>query len=150
MIEAIQENLHVSEYHSIVKNGYILYQSKNSPEWYEIDGIEFKNGSIDKAKIMILNLGKSEKISGFLYCLSSNRIEPEEIKLLNQVRNNFPNVKVAVIMTQCINDSSVEISKILKNINVIPVLAKEYVTRGGIVPPYGIEQILNYLREGES
>ena len=81
------------------------------------------------------------------------RKELEE-QFIRYVQEKYPGVKVLIVLTMCLEDEAVPIlsEQLLKNIGnvkVIPTLAKEFKTREGLIPAYGLEEIIHYIFEGK-
>lgn len=122
--------------------------------WYEIPGIDFGAERLDHAKTAFEKLAASGVPSfTFLYCLGTSKIEAFEEELILYARNKYPEIKILVVLTKYIEDDPApyveQLSKDLGGIKVIPVLAMDLKTRGGVVPAYGLDDIDRYLFEGK-
>lgn len=138
---------------SVQFDGYECFTSHPSNvRWYEIAGIDIGKEYVLSAKQTISSL-IPEGVTDFIYCLSTNKIEPLEEDFILYVRNTYPSVNVLVLLTNYmddVNDISIErLSDQLNGIKVLPILSKLRKTRGGIIEAYGLDNVSRYLFEGK-
>lgn len=119
--------------------------------WYEINGIDFGKEYVQKAKQEIESIA-NENMTVFIYCFSTNKIEDIEIRLILELKNKYPNTRYLCALTSCIDDDAYEIadkmSQYLAGIKVMPVLAKDKKMKQGIIPAYGLEEIIKNIYGG--
>lgn len=139
--------------HCCEKEGVFLYtDDEESSVWYEIPGIDFGAENVDNARKTFEKLAKSG-LTTFIYCLGTTKIESLEEDLIFFVRDNYPSIKVLVVLTQFVDDEQTlyveQLSAALDGIKVIPTLAVDMKTRGGVVYAYGLDDIDRYIFEGK-
>ncbi len=135
------------------KDGNFVFADNNKAViWYEIPGIDFGAENVVKAKNAIEKLTKSG-LTTFIYCLGTNKIEALEEELIFFVRDTYPEIKILVVLTQSVDDEQAlyieRLSASLEGIKVIPTLAMDMKTRGGVVSAYGLDDIDRYIFEGK-
>ena len=100
------------------------------------------------ARNALEKLAKSN-ITTFVYCLGTKKIEALEEELISFARDNYPDIKILVVLTQFVDeeqDKYVEqLSADLEGVKVIPVLAMDKKTRHGVVSAYGLDDIERYI-----
>ncbi len=136
----------------IIHETFTEYSTENSHvTWYETKGIDLGKENVKAAKHTISQLAECGMTS-FIYCLSSDKIEKLEESLLDYIQQNYPSVKILVVLTLSLDDESTiyanQLSQHLNGIRVIPVLAKAYKTKYGQIEAYGLDEVSKYLFEG--
>ncbi len=139
-------------YDNTQSTDYIVYNDKKGNiQWYELKGIDLGKENIEQT-ISIIDELVNKGLTTFVYCFGTSKIEKLEEKIILHVRNNYPQIKILVVLTSCVYDEAPslaeQVSKSINQVKVIPVLAKELKTRGGIIPAFGLEQIVKYIFEG--
>ena len=132
----------------------------NHAVWYEVAGIGLEAGNTARA-FRTVELLSQEGLSSVIYCISamSGKIEEPERQLIQKIANNFPELKVMVVLTMCYKDDVQEtideIEKITHHVKIVPVLAKDYKTSiknadgtPFIVESFGLETVSKYVFEG--
>ncbi len=152
LIDALAE-LNNIEFSISHESDYTLYQNmEGSQLWYEITGIDIGKINVEKACTTIKNLIK-EGMDALIYCFSTNKIEATEENILLDIKSDFPNVRILVVLTSCVDDDSTvyteRMSNSLKGIKVLPVLAKDKRIRKGIISAYGLEDISRFIYGGK-
>ena len=132
--------------------GYIVYQDKlGAIEWYVLEGIEIGKENIGGTQEMLDRLAL-ENISVFIYCVSSPKIEPLEEKVIVHMRDTYRSVRPLILLTQGFDIETERYAGILTErfdgIKVIPILANDKKTRGGIISAFGLEKVSKYIFEG--
>lgn len=131
-------------------DGYTNIES--TVTWYEIPGIDFGKENIFAAMSQFDLLAKNG-VTNFIYCFDTNKIEELEEQFICYIQEKYPRIKILIVFTMCFEDDNVSIlSKQLltkiRDIKIIPVLAKELKTREGIISAYGLDEIVHYIFEG--
>lgn len=120
--------------------------------WYEIPGIDFGAENVANARNAFEKLAKSG-LTTFIYCLGTNKIETLEEEFIFFVRDNYPEIKILVVLTKSVDDEQMlcieQLSANLDGIKVIPTLAMNLKTKGGVVSAYGLDDIDRYIFEGK-
>ena len=120
--------------------------------WKEMPGIDIGKESMDEAVKTFEYLAKNG-LTNFVYCLNTNKIEKSEEDFIEMVKNNYPDIKILLVLTKCaVEDGNLyadELSKRMENLKVIPVLAKDLKTRFGTILAYGLDDIERYIFEGK-
>ena len=148
LIEAIEEYKGV-EFKKEECSGYTKYIEKSNKKkigiWYEIEGLDISKESIEKAKETMNALAK-ENISTFLYCFIAN-----EKNFIYDLRSKHRDITVLAVITQDIDNKNDEyFEKTLKDIYVMPTLAKDRELRtGDEIKAYGIDNLLSHLPGGK-
>lgn len=81
------------------------------------------------------------------FCVNNRnrRFEPYELDLIRKLSIDYE-IPFVIVLTQCLSDEEGELEEqIRKNLTEVSrfcVLAKDYSTRGGTLPAYGIEDLL--------
>lgn len=155
LIEGIEKFKGVKFRRSDNDGKYCLYEDeKNQTEWYEVKGIDLGIDKIEDAYRTVKQL-VFEGVSSIAYCISagSGRIEDIEKDLIRQIADDFPNVKVTIILTMCFKEDIQEIindvQSISDRVKVIQTLAREYPTRiinpqtgqPSIIEPFGLSEV---------
>lgn len=135
------------------RSDYTLHQNmEGSQLWYEITGIDIGKIYVEKAYTTIKNLIKTG-MNVLIYCFSTNKIESTEENILLNIKNDFPNVRILVVLTSCVDDDGTvyaeRMSNSLNGIKVLPVLAKDKKIRNGIISAYGLEDISRFIYGGK-
>ena len=155
------EKLHGFEYQRTSTNLYDKYSDKcNHAEWFEVAGIDLGKKEIEKAFDTIKRLSE-EGLSVVVYCIaaSSGRIEDIEKEFIKRIAEDFAELKVMIVLTQCfkedIQDAIDEIEKITDQIKLVPVLARDYKTglknedgEASIIPSFGLQEVSQFVFEG--
>ena len=82
------------------------------------------------------------------FCVNntSSRFEPYEINLIKGIANTYE-IPFIVVITKCFNDEKSELETQIENdlpeITVNRILAKDYKTRAGVLPAFGIKELLH-------
>lgn len=133
-------------------NYVFVFADDETVIWYEIPGIDFGAENVAKAKNAFEKLAKSG-LTTFIYCLGTNKIEALEEDLIFFVRDTYPEIKILVVLTQFVEDEQKlyveQLSATLDGLKVIPTLAVDMKTRGGVVYAYGLDDIDRYIFEGK-
>ncbi len=135
------------------KDGIITFaDDEETIIWYEIPGIDFGAENMVNARNAVEKLIKSG-LTTFVYCLGTNKIEALEEELIFFVRDTYPEIKILVVLTQSVDDEQAlyidQLSASLEGIKVIPTLAIDMKTRGGVVSAYGLDDVDRYIFEGK-
>lgn len=135
------------------RNNVLVYSNQETAViWNEIAGIDIGKESMDQAKKSFESLAK-ERLTDFVYCLNTNKIEKSEEDFIEMVKNNYPNIKILLVLTMCAEENgdlyADELSKRMENLKVIPALAKDLKTRMGTILAYGLDDIERYIFEGK-
>ena len=81
------------------------------------------------------------------FCIShkSSRLQPYEIDLIRKMSVEYE-IPFVIVITQCLSDEESELEKHIKRslpeVSCQRVLAKDAKTRGGVIPAYGIDELL--------
>lgn len=131
------------------ESGYTLHRNmEGSQLWYEITGIEIGKINVEKACATMRNLIHAGT-DVLIYCFSTNKIEVTEENILLDIKRDFPNVRILVVLTSCVDNDSIvyaeRMSNSLNGIKVLPVLAKDKRTKSGVIPAYGLEDISRFI-----
>lgn len=133
-------------------NCTVYIDDSKDQKWYEIMGIDLGKEYIQKAKMEIERIA-FDSMTVFMYCFSTNKIEDTEIQLILDLKSKYPNTRFLCALTSCIDDDACDIaenmSSYLDGIKVIPVLARDKKLKQGIVPAYGLDDIMKYLYGGK-
>lgn len=145
-------NINNSQYKKIEGLKYdIFYDKKRDVEWYELNGIDLGRKNIEDCKQTLTKLAKNE-ITTLIYCFSTTKIERLEEELILYISNNYPQIKILILLTKYIYDDgdlfARQINEIITNAKVIPILAKDLQTRNGTISSFGLEEISKYIFEG--
>lgn len=131
---------------------FVFANDEKTVIWYEIPGIDFGAENVTNARNAFEKLAKSG-LTTFIYCLGTNKIEALEEELIFFVRDTYPEIKILVVLTQSVDDDQAlyidQLSANLEGIKVIPTLAMDMKTRGGVVSAYGLDDIDRYIFEGK-
>lgn len=98
---------------------------------------------IKETKIKI----NSDDVHLVWFCVNnrSSRLEPYELDLIRMLSIDYE-IPFVIVLTQCFSDEEGELeANIRRTIPEIPrkrVLAKDYATRGGLIPAYGVMELL--------
>ena len=90
---------------------------------------------------------KDNDVTVVLFCINcrSHRFESFEVELIKNLSIDYE-IPFIIVVTQCYtmekSDLEMQIEKELPSVPIIRVLAKEYKTRVGVIPAYGIEEVL--------
>lgn len=151
LIKGIEDYKGVSFVHQ-ENNGLLSYSDDElKVVWYEIPGIDIGVENIYAARNTFEQLA-NEGLTTFIYCLGTTKIETLEEELIRFVRNDYPSIKILIVLTRFVDDDNKiyadQLSGNLNGTKVIPVLAKEMKTRSGIIPAYGLDNVDRYIFEG--
>ena len=132
--------------------GYTVYQDEfGAVEWYVLESIEIGKGNVAQTQNMLDKLAHNG-ISVFIYCIASSKIEILEEQLIVHMRDTYRSVRPLVLLTQGFDMDTERYAGILSerlgSIKVMPVLARDKKTRGGVVPAFGLEKVSKYIFEG--
>lgn len=162
LIEGIEEaqgyQYTIKEFHD-----YFLYSDdSNHAEWYEIKGIDLGLENVEKAYSTIRAL-TDKGLSVIVYCISAiiGHVEDAECDFIIRLIKEFPNITVLAAVTMSIKkdvrEFADEIEKIVGQIQVIPILAKEYEIevenpetgeeKSVILMPHGLDTLSKYVFE---
>lgn len=137
---------------------YETIKTRNSQEYrfklYDTVGLEvdekITNRTIDEIEKHIDLVEKTKEfkdISVVWFCINSscNRLEPYEINLMRRISQE-KEIPFIVVITQCITDEQGELEKQLHNElpknNCIRILARDYESRIGVFPAFGMEGLI--------
>ena len=155
------ENLQGFKYQKKSTDFFDKYSDEcNHAEWFEVAGIDLGKKEIEKAFDTIKKLSE-EGLSAVVYCIaaSSGRIEDIEKEFIKRIAEDFLELKVMIVLTQCfkedIQDAIDEIEKITDQIKLVPVLARDYKTglknedgEASIIPSFGLQEVSQFVFEG--
>lgn len=132
-------------------DGYV--DTESTITWYEIPGIDFGKEHVLASMANFDFLAKSG-VTDFIYCFGTNKVEELEEQYIRYVQENYPAIKILIVLTKCLEDESApifseQLFNSIGNVKVIPTLAKEFKTREGSIPAYGLEEIVDYIFEGK-
>lgn len=135
-----------------IHDEYTLYENKDSNiKYYEVKGIDLGKEYINQYEKTMEKIC-SNGITVYIYCLSTNKIEAVEEKMIREIQNKYPNAKILVLLTSYVEDDASlmaeRISRQIQGVKVIPVLAKEMRTRGGIIPAFGLDLVSQFIYGG--
>lgn len=152
LIDALAELNHI-KFSVSHKSDYTLHQNtEGSQLWYEIKGIDYGKINVEKACTTIKSLIQAG-MDVLIYCFSTNKIETIEENVLLNIKSAFPNVRILVVLTSCVDDDGTvyaeRMSNSLKGIKVLPVLAKDKKIRSGVIQSYGLEDISRFIYGGK-
>lgn len=121
--------------------------------WYEIPGIDLGKEKVIEAMDSFDQLAKNG-VTNFIYCLDTNKIEELEEQFIIHVQEKYPGVKILVALTMCKDDNDAEIlsthiQQFVGDVKIIPTLSKDLKTRAGVIPAYGVDEVIQYLFEGK-
>lgn len=152
LIDALAELNHV-KFSVSHESGYTLCQNaEGSQLWYEVAGIDIGKVNVEKTYTTIKSLIEVG-VEILVYCFSTNKIESAEEDILLSIKNNFPNVRILVVLTSCVDaDGNIYAERMrdfLNGIKILPVLAKDKKIRNGVIPAYGLEDISRFIYGGK-
>lgn len=150
LIEALAQTQGV-QYTVVPQTGYRHYKSKsNTMEWFELEGIDFGMENLKMAEHTIDILSK-QGLTMLLHCLSSDRVEQAEVEFIQRVRKKYPEISLLGIFTNAVSTDDTtaaeKVSRVLE-IRVLPIMAKEQNTRGGVIKAFGHENVLRAILGG--
>lgn len=102
-------------------------------------------GYIEKAQ----NESKGRDINVVWFCVNhkSNRFEPYEVQLIKELANRYE-IPFIVVITQCFSDEKGDLEKQIEidlpEISTMRILAKDYKTRAGVFPAFGLNELLRH------
>ena len=121
---------------------------------YDTVGLEIDNSitnrTLEEIKKHILHTKSkmaSDDIHIVWFCVNhrSSRFESYELKLIRDLSIDYE-IPFLIVLTQCYSDEEgsleKQIRKNLPEVGLRRVLAKDYSTRGGIIPAYGVSDLL--------
>ena len=131
--------------------GYTVCRAKmGGVEWYVLEGIEIGKENIAQIQDTLDKL-VLDGISVFIYCISSPKIEPLEEKLVSHVCDTCRSLRPMLLLTQGFDIEAERYAGILSErfggTKVLPILARDKKTRGGVVPAFGLEKVSKYIFE---
>jgi len=132
--------------------GYTVFQDEmGAVEWYVLEGIEIGKENVAKTQGTLDRLAL-DGISVFIYCVSSSKIENLEEDLIVHMRDTHRSVRPLVLLTQGIDMEAEQYAGILSerlcSVKVMPILARDKKTRGGVVSAFGLKEASKYIFEG--
>ncbi len=144
-----QNNIQLSQEE---QRGYTIYQDKlGAVEWYVLEGIEIGKENIRETQERLDKL-MLDNVSVFVYCVASSKIETLEERLITYIRDTYRSVRPIVLLTQGFDLEAERYAGILTErlggIKVLPILARDKKTRGGVVPAFGLDTVSKYIFEG--
>ena len=153
------ENLQGYKYSVNSYRNYLLYSDdRNHVEWYEITGIDLGIENIEKAYQTVSQLIE-KGLSTVIYCVNAfaGRLEDAERNLILKLIEENPSLTVLIALTMSLKTDSRsvanEMEKIMDQVKIIPILAKEYeieiLDQKYVKEPFGLEVISEYIFEGE-
>jgi nucleoside-triphosphatase THEP1 len=111
--------------------------------WYEMPSID--SGLFDELS--------QNGITSLVYCLYNYKIEKPEEDFIRHVREQYPGVKVIIALTRCLEEDTDEmvneVKRCVGEVEIIPVLARDYPVRNGVIAAYGVDEIIQLLFSGE-
>ena len=151
LITELEKFLNV-HYEKCMNKEYVIYSDKKgNSEWYDLNGIDLGIENIEQTKDVIDKFAKNG-LTTVVYCFSTSKIDELEEKLILYIRETYPEIEILIALTSCIYDEGLlfaeQLSTNLMQTKVIPILAKELKTREGIIPAFGLDQIVRYIFEG--
>lgn len=152
LITELEKFLNV-HYEKCLNKEYVTYSDKKgNTEWYELGGIDLGKENIEQTKNVIDKLAING-LTKVVYCFSTSKIEELEENIILYIRDTHPEIEILITLTSCIYDEAQlfaeQLSTNLNQMKVIPILAKELKTRGGVIPSFGLDQIVRYIYEGK-
>lgn len=121
-------------------------------EWYELKGIDLGKEKVEETEAILDKL-VNDGLTTFIYCFGTSKIEELEEKVIFHVKDNYPQVKILIVLTSCIYDEgelfAEQVSNSINKRRVIPVLARELKTRQGSIKSFGLEEVAQYIFEGK-
>ena len=152
LIESL-ESLIGAKYARSMKTDYEVFTDKKGcTEWYELKGIDLGKEYIHQSKKVLEQLVESG-LSMFVYCFSTYKVEKLEEELIMNLKTKNPELKILLVLTFCVEDDaelfSEQISSQLAQVKVIPILAKDLKIRGGAIPSFGLDKIVQCIYEGK-
>lgn len=150
LIDALAKKQGV-EYAIISGDRYKQYKGKSGAvEWFELEGIDLGMENIKKAEHTIDALAE-QGLTLFIYCLGSSRVEQPEIQLIQHIRDHHPEISLLGILTNAVSmddtTTAEQISRVL-GMEVLPIMAKDQNTRGGVIKAFGHEDVLRAIFGG--
>lgn len=145
----------------IYKNANYVYSKDTNAEiytnedattvWYEIPGIDIGIENVITAREAFEKLAK-KGLTTFVYCLRTSKIETLEEELIHFVSEEYPSIKIILVLTQYLDEDvtafSEQLKKRMDRTTVIPLLAKSIKTREGIIEAYGLDKLDQAIFEG--
>lgn len=141
---------------------YMYSDEENHAEWYEIKGIDFEIGNVQKVYQTLDRLIRNG-LSIVIYCVgaTTGRLETAERDLINRILENHADVTVLIVLTigikKDVREFVDEIEKMTDQIRVVTTLAKEYEfemedeytgeTKYVTMKPYGLDTLSKYVFE---
>lgn len=123
---------------------------------YDTVGLEIDESITEKTLCEIkkhIEINKQRMESGDIhyvwFCVSSRnkRFESYELQLIKKLSIDYE-IPFVIVITQCAeeeeNELAQQVKKHLPSVPVKCILAKELKTRGGIVPAYGVDELLQF------
>ena len=132
---------------------YSVYtDNKNHARWYEIKGIDFRQGEVERAFDTLKAIAE-DKLSAVIYCVSClyGKLEDIEAESIQNFASNFHGVRIVIALTQCDKEESQTIADEIarkSGCRVIQVLAKDQSSRVGTIPSFGLDELSKYVFEG--
>lgn len=121
---------------------------------YDTVGLEIDNSitkkTLEEIRIYIENTKakmSEDDIHLVWFCVNnrSSRFEAYELELIRELSINYE-IPFVIVLTQCFSDVEGEleaqIRNNLKEVSRRRVLARDYSTRGGVIPAYGVKDLL--------
>jgi len=136
----------------IKEKNYTVYEDDSNRVWYELNGIDLGKEYVKQTQDGI-NWLADAGMTVFIYCLSTSKIEELEAKLILGIQSKYPNVKILVVLTSCIDEDYTEnaekMSNSINSIKVLPVLAKDKKTKQGVISTYGLDDVSKFIYGGK-
>jgi hypothetical protein len=134
---------------------YIKYfDPEDAVTLYEIKGIDLGLDNVDKAyEVLKSCIEDGAKTVFYCFQATTGKIENPEIDFIYRVEKSYPEISIVPVITACVDEGKGNefAHKIVDEIgkkDVLITLAKEKNTRVGMIPAYGIEQVIKKLDGG--
>lgn len=121
---------------------------------YDTVGLEIDHDitqkTLEDIRVILNNTkfdSKKNDVTLVMFCINadSNRFEQYEAELIKDLSIEYE-IPFVIVLTQCFSDERGEleqqIEKDLPEITTIRILAKDYRTRGGTIPAFGVDDLL--------
>lgn len=155
LIEGLERWKGVKFRKTSIEDAYCLYEDeRNNVQWYEVKGIDLGRDRMEETYSIVKAL-ISQGVSRVAYCISAESGRTEEIEkdLIKRLVNDFPSVKVTIVLTRCFKEEIQEViddvSGISNQVRIVQTLAKEYKTgvknpktgMSFVIEPFGLDEV---------
>jgi hypothetical protein len=93
------------------------------------------------------NVDRDINLVWFCVNSKSSRFEPYEVELIKGLANSYE-IPFVIVVTQCFSGEMGDLEKQIKSdlpeVSIMRLLAKDYETRIGVIPAFGIAELLCY------